>query len=191
MGKKKLREKFRSLRQGLSSEEVADKSLEICRAVSNLQVWKEAASVLLYMAHENEVDPRFLLDMAWDREIKTYLPRCRADAPGCMDLVRVRGGHELQKGMYGITEPAPELCADENCFPDAAIVPGLAFGFDGYRLGRGGGYYDRFIDRLRAAKSKSVCIGLAYRFQLVETAPRDEWDRPVDAIATEEGIFWV
>ena len=64
------------------------------------------------------------------------------------------------------------------------LVPGLLFDVDGYRLGRGGGHYDRFLARIRALPRVAV-VGLCFDEQLVESLPRDAWDERVDAVVTE------
>lgn len=81
--------------------------------------------------------------------------------------------------------PSPTAEA-EGLVPDLIIAPLIGFDRDGYRLGQGGGYYDRTLAALRAAGPLLV-IGLAYAGQEVERAPRDDHDQPLDAILTETG----
>ena len=78
------------------------------------------------------------------------------------------------------TEAAPIL------IPDLIIAPLLAFDRDGFRLGQGGGYYDRTLQALRRG-GRVLVIGLAYAGQEVERVPRDAHDQPLDAILTETG----
>ena len=81
--------------------------------------------------------------------------------------------------------PSPTDAA-EALAPDLVIAPLLGFDGAGYRLGQGGGYYDRTLDALRAAGSVFV-IGLAFAGQEVDQVPRDDHDQPLDAILTETG----
>ena len=69
---------------------------------------------------------------------------------------------------------------------DAALVPGLAFDRSGWRLGRGGGHYDRLLPRLRL---NCVRVGVCFAGQLLDTLPVDPWDEPVDWIVTERGLL--
>jgi 5-formyltetrahydrofolate cyclo-ligase len=85
--------------------------------------------------------------------------------------------------------PSPTADA-QTLVPDLVIAPLLAFDRAGYRLGQGGGYYDRTLEQLRAAGSVHV-IGLAYAGQEIDAAPRDDHDQPLDAILTETGYHRV
>jgi len=78
----------------------------------------------------------------------------------------------------------------ETLIPQLLITPLLAFDRDGYRLGQGGGYYDRTIEALRA-KGPLFVIGLAYAGQKIDRAPREAHDQPLDAILTENGYHRV
>jgi 5-formyltetrahydrofolate cyclo-ligase len=94
-------------------------------------------------------------------------------------------GAPLVAGVWGIREPpadAPEV------FPDILIVPLAAFDRRGYRLGYGGGYYDRTIDRLRAMKPVTA-IGLAFAAQQIDEVPTTPRDERLDLVLTEDGTF--
>ena len=94
-------------------------------------------------------------------------------------------GAELSRGPFRIPEP---LESATPARPTHLLVPLLAYDRDGYRLGYGGGYYDRSLRALRAARS-IVAIGMAYTGQLVPDLPRDEHDEPLDWIVTERGAM--
>jgi 5-formyltetrahydrofolate cyclo-ligase len=83
----------------------------------------------------------------------------------------------------GFKTEVPEPAAPE-VVPTMLLVPLLAFDLKGYRLGYGGGFYDRTLVKLRAA-SKVTAIGFAYEGQRVDEVPRAEYDQPLDAILTE------
>jgi 5-formyltetrahydrofolate cyclo-ligase len=85
--------------------------------------------------------------------------------------------------------PSPTAAA-ETLVPDLVIAPLLAFDREGYRLGQGGGYYDRTLEQLRQA-GRVFVIGLAYAGQELDRAPRDDHDQPLDAILTETGYHRV
>lgn len=88
----------------------------------------------------------------------------------------------LTSGAFGIWEPlpAPERFVSADAF-DLVLVPGLAFDLNGGRLGRGAGFYDRFLATL---SPKARLVGVALDEQIVEQTPRDAFDLPVDALAT-------
>lgn len=89
---------------------------------------------------------------------------------------------DLTSGSFGIWEPSPmsNRLVDPNAF-DVILVPGLAFDLKGGRLGRGAGFYDRFLATL---PKKTRLVGVALDEQIVDQAPRDAFDLPVDALAT-------
>ena len=94
---------------------------------------------------------------------------------------RWREGDSLDPGMYGILAPQKDAAAVD---PDVLIVPLVAFDADGYRLGYGGGYYDRTLASLRAAK-KILAVGVAFAVQEFPRLPREPDDQRLDWIVTE------
>ena len=102
-----------------------------------------------------------------------------------MDAVRFTRGSVLVRTPLGILEPrGGEILAPDA--PDLLLVPALAFDREGFRLGRGGGYYDRFL-----AASRGLTIGLAYAPFVLDRLPRQAHDLPVDAICTQEDLMWI
>ena len=94
-------------------------------------------------------------------------------------------GEPLDKDAMGIEIPKAQSPKVE---PDVLIVPLLAFDREGYRLGYGGGYYDRTLATLRA-KKRIIAIGAAYAAQEVETVPHESYDQKLDSVMTERGII--
>jgi len=94
-------------------------------------------------------------------------------------------GEPLSAGVWGIREPPPEAAEVE---PDILLVPLLAFGRSGYRVGYGGGYYDRTIAQLRARKAV-VAVGLAFAAQEVSTVPTTPRDALLDLVLTEREVI--
>ena len=94
-------------------------------------------------------------------------------------------GDTLVDGGFGTSIPSPEA---ETVTPEVLFVPLLSFDDDGYRLGYGGGFYDRTLEMLRAENPNVVAIGVAFSAQQVDTVPRGPHDQPLDGIATEVGL---
>ena len=86
---------------------------------------------------------------------------------------------DLQAGAFGILEPTGKLFTDYEKI-DVVVVPGMAFDKEGHRLGRGKGYYDRFLAKIR----NTYKIGLCFPWQLVDNVPTDEHDILMDEIMT-------
>lgn len=98
---------------------------------------------------------------------------------------RWREGDPLVTEAFGTRAPAPDAPVVE---PDILLVPMLAFDAAGYRLGYGGGFYDRSLDALRARKAV-LAVGVAFDGQRVAAVPRGPFDQPLDRIATETGML--
>jgi 5-formyltetrahydrofolate cyclo-ligase len=101
-----------------------------------------------------------------------------------LELYRVTDlAAQLEVGAYGIREPIPARCVAANLDEvDFVLLPGVAFGRDGARLGYGGGYYDKLLARL---KHKPTLVAGAYSMQIVERLPQEATDRKVAWLVTE------
>ncbi len=98
-----------------------------------------------------------------------------------------QAGDTLTQGNYG--EKTPIYDADaEQIIPDIILAPLLAFSSDGYRLGYGGGYYDRTLAKFRTTGKQVTFLGIAYSAQEVATLPIDKYDIRLDGIITEQGL---
>ncbi len=135
-----------------------------------------------YAPLKGEVDPLPLLRQLTGMGCTIALPVAEADKP--LRFHKWRPGEPLVPGAFGAREPvgAPTLR------PNLLIVPLVAFDRDGWRLGRGGGFYDRTIAELRAA-GPIVAVGIAFAAQRVPQVPRELHDQRLDWIVTEEGAF--
>ncbi len=132
----------------------------------------------------SEIDLRPMLsDLSEDNHIIT-LP-CVAGDNMPLLFRRWQLGDPLIKESFGTMAPADN--AIEH-IPDILLVPMLAFDEQGYRLGYGGGFYDRSLEKIRSLK-KTIAIGIAYGEQQVNHIPRDNHDQPLDMIITDEGII--
>ncbi len=149
-------------------------------------LWQSARIVCLYAATQGEVGTDLLMCDARAFGRTMLLPRVRKSEPGIMDFVAVRGTEDLVPGSFGLLEPQaslPGIDAD-HCICDLAVIPGVAFALDGSRLGFGGGFYDRYFCKARAAAR----VGLCYSFQLTDRLPVQPWDVTVTHICTEHGL---
>lgn len=183
---------------------MADKSLTEVKAALRTAAEARRAAV----ATDPEAPARRLLPLlagASGRVLSGYWPmRGEADprpamaahvGPVCLPVVEARGrplrfrrwafGQPLVSGAYGAMVPADNA---EDLAPDVLIVPLLAFDRAGYRLGYGGGFYDRTLEALRARGPRQA-IGLAFAAQEVAAVPRAATDQPLDLIVTEAEIL--
>jgi 5-formyltetrahydrofolate cyclo-ligase len=151
--------------------------------------WDRYETLLIFLSLPREIDTRPLLDAALGAGKKIFAPRVEASGGGVKsrgDLAFYRifsSGGPWAPGPFGIREPgalaAPLAAAD---FPALVIVPGMAFDGQGGRLGRGSGYYDRFLAGLEGRDYRA--IGLCMSCQLVAKVPVEKWDKKMDEICT-------
>lgn len=177
------------------------------RNLARLPEFADAQTIGVYLDFGFEAPIRPFLPRLFERENRVVaVPRCvereldfyRLDAPSFLDDREVADANFLDRdafsperrfrltgltsGAFGILEPVPNpsrLISPEAF--DLVLVPGLAFDLDGGRLGRGAGFYDRFLSTL---PKKTRLVGVALDEQIVEKTPRDAFDLPVDALAT-------
>lgn len=136
-----------------------------------------------YWPLEGEMDSRPLMEALAARGHNLALPVV-ARAGGALEFRPWAPGDPLEPGPHGTLHPV----AQPPLVPQALLVPLLAFDRRGFRLGYGGGYYDRTLGDLRRGGG-IVTVGLAFAAQEVEHVPTDEWDIPLDLIATELGVI--
>ncbi len=175
MTKKELRQMIRQRKQ---QHPVGESSAFISRLKDNSH-FTHAQTLLLYSALSDEVPTQILIDGLAAQGKTVLLPRVVSDTD--MELRRYSGPADLQRGAFGIFEPTGELFTDYNTI-DVAIIPGMAFDAKGHRLGRGKGYYDRFLAKLSPSTYK---IGLFFSWQRVDYVPTDEHDIPMDEVIVQ------
>ena len=180
--KKELRRLALARRDALSARERAAAGAEICRLLAALPELREAGTVLGYAAVGGECDLSALYETLAARGVRLAFPVCGAD--GRMEAF-IPGG-ALVPGRFSIPEPDPavsRLLAPEEL--DAVLVPCAAFDEDGKRLGRGGGYYDRYLPRCPRAKA----ILTAFEAQRLPRVPCEAHDLSFSLLVTEKGVF--
>jgi 5-formyltetrahydrofolate cyclo-ligase len=191
--KKNLRAILIDCRDALTTDCAAAASNLVQRNFLASDFYRSCPAIVLYAAIGNEVSTDLILADALPAGRAVFYPRIdKVGASGTMTARRVRAHRELQRGAYGILEPPESAAAleveeftKEEFTKIVVCVPGVAFGVEGQRLGRGGGHYDRFIGALGR---EAISVGLAYSFQLLGQVPETELDRRLNFIATESAV---
>jgi 5-formyltetrahydrofolate cyclo-ligase len=180
--KKVLRVRMKKAASAMPPDAYLTKSIEICKRMSGLTEWVQSHAFLCYMPMKTEPDCRSLIKKAWSAGKHVILPVCRPDQG--LDLYAITHFNQTAAKSFGLHEPIPGLCG--HPVPpdtlDLVILPGAAFDPAGRRLGRGGGYFDRFLSRLRPG---IPVIALAFDFQVLKGLPGEPHDLPVHQIVTE------
>lgn len=187
MDKAEARRALRGRRDGLPAGERRRFDAGIAARVVALDAWRAADAVFTYLSIGSEVDTRVLIRAAWAAGKVVVLPRCEPGRRLAWYVVDALEG--LAPGAFGILEPAPDparLVSPGDFGHPLAIVPGLAFDRAGFRLGYGGGYYDRFL-----ASFTGVSVGLARGPLPCHLAAGliEPHDRPVDLVVTERAAW--
>lgn len=180
--KRALRSRMRRRLTGVSPTEREVAGLSLASVVASSPLFTEAGVILSFVSLADEIDTRPLHRLA--RAAGKILGLPRIDAGG-LTFRRVDDLAELhERNRFGILEPAAALPEVPLTEAELAFVPGLAYDGSGRRLGRGGGYYDRFLASLPEARR----VGLCYEFQLLESVPASAFDLWVAWIATERAL---
>lgn len=182
--KRDLRRRMLACRRALSVEERASRSAAITEKLLSLEAVQKARTVFAYAAMEDEVQTEPLIASLLDRGKRVAIPLVIGKRS--MEAALVPSMGALETGVYGILTVRAER---REILPpqeiDCVIVPGVAFGLDGSRLGMGGGYYDAFLPRAERA----VRVAAAFQCQISEDIPSLPYDCGVDWIVTEQGVF--
>ncbi len=176
--KNELRKMILEQRKALSDEEVYELSIQICNKVREMQEYKDAEDICMYMPANNEVDVTFLIEDAWNSGKTVWLPKT---AGRRMDFFKFDRNTPLSEGSYKILEPESDIMLE----PDEKtliLMPGVAFSMDGGRIGYGTGYYDIYLEQ--HSESRKVAVG--YDFQIVDELPVEEHDIKPDYIISEK-----
>lgn len=179
--KKLLRKVMLQKRKELSDSEIAVKNSAITEKLLELEKVQSAELILPFVSARGEVGTREFISKCLEAGKTVAVPRC-IDGSN-MEFCVIHTFDDLEKGMYGIDEPKQhcEIIKAENAQNSVLIVPALCFNPDGYRLGYGKGYYDRFISRY-----KGYTVGVCYSEFMTDDIPVDEYDRCVDIVITEK-----
>ncbi|MGM9590268.1 MAG: 5-formyltetrahydrofolate cyclo-ligase [Faecousia sp.] len=172
--KQAVRSAIRAKKQALDQQEIARRSVLLCQRVLRSPAYQSAHSIYGYVPFNQEVDILPLLHRALADGKQVALPKCDGRE---MRFLCVSDLTRVQYTARGVPEPADDapVARDESAL---VIVPGLAFDCRGYRIGYGGGYYDRFL----AKEPGHPTIALCYDFQLLDRLEPDPYDVPVDTI---------
>ncbi len=183
--KQRLRKAMRHCRSALPQERAAALSRLIQTSALTLPCYRSAGAVLLYAAVGNEVATNLIFDDAVRGGRCVFFP-VPDPAAGILYFRSARSPGELGEGAFGIPQPRGGDRFEPGRADAVLFVPGLAFGRQGQRLGRGGGFYDRFLASTGPAVT---AVGLAYSFQVLDRIPQDPWDRRLDYVVTECAVL--
>lgn len=175
--RKSMQEKLAKVSEA-EREEISEK---IQKRLFESKLWQQADTIGIYLSFGNEWDTRTIIEKAWQSGKNVAVPKTNP-AVKELNFYQINDFSEVRKGHFNLEEPIVEKTKlVEKDAIDLLIVPGLVFSKDGYRIGFGGGYYDRFLtDFIHPT------VSLVWSGQLVEYLPTDWYDIPVQYLCTEK-----
>jgi len=184
MSKDSIRKTILENLSKLDSEEREEIERSFQERLFDTKLWKESSSIGVTIGQGAEWNTKPIIEQAWKENKKVSVPKSIHESKK-LHFYAIDSFDQVEKGYYDLQEPVPEKTSfTEPRDIELLLVPGLAFNEKGYRVGFGGGYYDRFTEQFPNKK-----ISLIHTNQLVDNMPVEEHDIPVDYIITEKGII--
>lgn len=176
-----LRSLYKKKRMQLPEKIKNSMDSSILNRVTALKQYKSSKQVFTYVSKDIEVDTIEFIKKALKDGKKVGVPRCITDKR-LMEFYYIESLSQLESGAFGVLEPDPSKCRSVTDFSNGfCIVPGLSFDSDGFRLGYGKGYYDRFL-----ARFGGITVGLCYCNCMRWKLPHGYFDKPVNFVITEK-----
>lgn len=175
MDKKELRKQIRNRKRQFTADELNELSVPVMNRLLGMPEVINAKTILLYYSLPDEVNTHQTIELL-ARQGKTVLLPKVIDGEN-MEIRIYESPEDLTEGSYGIMEPNGKLFTDYGKI-DTAVIPGMSFDADNNRLGRGKGYYDRFLKNIPQAYK----IGVCFDFQKEQNIPHDEYDIKMDTV---------
>lgn len=178
-GKAGLRQAQRLRNQSFSSEERTGQSRSLRDTLSSHSAWEAAHCIFAFIPRSDEPDILPLLRSALAEGKTIALPQFQKNSGTYSGAIIRDFNKDLSHGHYGIPEPVAHCTGLENQSVDLTFVPGMAFDSEGWRLGRGKGFYDRLLPSISGQR-----CGVAFDHQWVESVPHEPLDQKMDWIIT-------
>lgn len=180
MDKALWRKQIQKYLNELTDFQYKSKSIAIMQKLIQEPSIIEGETIAVTMSVKPEVDTKGLIETFWAQSKTVVIPKCNKQTRE-MTFYEIENFSQMENVYMELLEPIPSLCkkVDKKDI-DVCIVPGIVFDKNGYRIGYGGGYYDRFLEDYAGHK-----IALAFQQQVVNEVPHDSYDIPISILITE------
>ena len=174
MDKKELRRRIRERKRAMTEEDIVSRSEALGKAFAASVLYQQAETVYGYLPYNQEVRTVPMLEQAIRDGKKVAVPKVIGDE---MVFIYLEDLTQVEKGYAGIPEPIADgpVAQDTKAL---VLMPGLAFDREGHRIGYGGGFYDKFLQR----EPEHPTLALCYEFQMLSYLETEEHDIPVDCV---------
>ena len=181
--KRELRAKYKRTRASMPEELKAELDKKLTNSFLSLGEYRDCGTLFAFVSGKIECDTSGIIGDALKNGKRVAVPRC-LDQSGEMDFYYINSYSDLESGKFGILEPNPEKCEKVTDLSSGlCLVPGLCFDLQGYRIGFGKGYYDRFLQ-----KFGGTTAGICYYKCIQNSLPTGVFDKTVDILVTERFV---
>lgn len=179
--KKTLRKKFISERNSLASDYRNSSTNTIFATLEEQNFFESSEKIFIYVGFGSEITTETFIKK-WINKKQIFVPKIEN---GKMNLIRLKSWDELAPGHFGVLEPTSSDYYEGKI--DLVVTPSIVFDNNGYRLGYGKGYYDKYF----SSREYDISVGLSYHKLLQDNVPKEDHDIKVDVIITEEKTFLI
>lgn len=174
MTKQELRAQIRQLKRAMTEAQIVEASQRLGQLFAASEAYKQAKTIYGYLPYNQEVRTTPMLQRALDDGKRVAVPKCYGDE---MRFIYLDDLSKVEKGYCGIPEPIEDgpIADDETAL---VLMPGLAFDKEGHRMGYGGGFYDKFLEK----EPNHPTLALCYEFQMLPYLETEDHDIPVDTV---------
>ena len=174
MTKQELRAQIRQLKRAMTEAQIVEASQRLGVLFAASDAYKQAKTIYGYLPYNQEVRTTPMLQRALDDGKRVAVPKCYGEE---MRFIYLDDLSKVEKGYCGIPEPIEDgpIADDETAL---VLMPGLAFDKEGHRMGYGGGFYDKFLEK----EPNHPTLALCYEFQMLPYLETEDHDIPVDTV---------
>ncbi len=184
--KEDIRRSLLKRRRSLLKGDQKQNSRRINTQLINEIEGRDLKKILVYQPVDNEPSINKTIELSWQKNIEVYIPKVVSKEE--IIINRFRKESNMSNNKYGIKESDDLETAEFNEI-DVAVLPLVGIDVNGFRLGYGGGYYDRFFDQKAELARKPFIIGLGYAFQILKISFAENHDLKFDLVITEKGVL--
>jgi 5-formyltetrahydrofolate cyclo-ligase len=182
--KKELRQKLRQMLAAIAPDELHRRSIQACARLAETREYTRAEIIMVFLSLPHEADTTPLVLQAWRNRKRVLAPKVSWEQRRMLPVEIRSLSDDVSESPLGIREPGQGVPIPVSEI-DLVVVPGLGYDPQGNRLGRGRGFYDRFLSH---PDWHGVACGFALETQIVDHVPTEEQDRPVNLLITESAV---
>ena len=178
-----LRAKYKKIRTECPPDIKVKLDKKITDKFLALEEYTSCKVLFAFVSSDIEVDTMEIIKRALADGKQVAVPKC-TDKMGHMEFYFIKSLEDLKVGYFSILEPVTDICVKAEEYDGLCIVPGLCFDYQGFRIGFGKGYYDRFLQNFNG-----TTVGICYSKCVEKELPRGTYDKSVDVVVTDKYII--